>query len=294
MANIPELPLLAPGSGTLTGSQALTGPTASPRHGPLSTIMPIVVGRSAQPQPAQYDPTAAVPPKLVKKILDLEFVEMRELVPEAWQDDPQAAPDLSGQRRHVHRPPITDILTWLDCFGRMAAILCTKYPEKATELWAYQSSILRAAKNFEGQSWVSYDRQYRREALSRRDLNWSALDSRLYSEAFTGRAKAVLRCRHCLGEGHVSTACPASPFSPDQFPAHSSRSGAAPKYPEGKEPCRKYNDGRCTYPYCRYRHVCKECSLPHPWISCHRNPSAPQYKNRPRSPRRSYNRGAPQ
>lgn len=289
MANVPELPLLVPGSTALIGSQTLMGPAAPSRQGPLSTVTPIVTGQSAQFHLAQYDPTAAVPPKLVKKILDLEFVEMRELLPEAWQDDPQTAPDSSGQRRHAHRPPISDILTWLECFGRMAAILCTKYPEKSTELWAYQSSILRAAKNFEGQSWVAYDRQYRREALSRRDLNWSALDSRLYSEAFTGRAKAVLRCRHCLGEGHTSAACPASPFSPDQ-----SRAGAAPKYPESKEPCRKYNEGRCTYPYCKYRHVCKECSMSHPWISCYRNPSAPQFRHRPRSPRRPYNRGAAQ
>ena len=148
MAIVPKLLLLVPDSGTLIGLQALTGPTASPRQGPLSVITPIVAERLAQLQTVQYDPMGAAPPKLVKKILDLKFVEMRELLPEAWPDDPQTTPDLSGQQRHVHHPPITNIITWLECFGRMAAILCTKYPEKAIELWAYQSSILKAAKNF--------------------------------------------------------------------------------------------------------------------------------------------------
>ena len=155
---------------------------------------------------------------------------------------------------------------------------------------------MRAAKNLhvDGQSWVTHDHQYRKEALSPCDLNWSALNSCLYNEAFTGTAKAVVRYRHCLCEGHISTACPASPFSPDQFPTYSSQPGAAPKYSESKEPCRKYNDSWCTYPYCKYRHACKECSMPHPWVSCHRNLTAPQYMHCPRSLRQTYNRGAPQ
>ena len=111
MAYAPELPLLVPSSTALICSQALMGPAAPSRQGPLSTVTPIVTGQSVQLQQVQYDPTAAVPPKLVRKILDLEFVEMRESLPEAWQDDPQTAPDSNGQQRHAHRPPISDILT---------------------------------------------------------------------------------------------------------------------------------------------------------------------------------------
>ena len=45
---------------------------------------------------------------------------------------------------------------------------------------------------------MAYGRLYRREALARKDLNWSVVNSRLYSEAFTGRAKVIPRCRYCL------------------------------------------------------------------------------------------------
>ena len=71
----------------------------------------------------------------------------------------------------------------------MSAIIVTRFPLKAPELLAYQSLIVRAQRNYEGEHWVAYDRQFRREALEKRDLNWSVPDSRLYLEAFTGRAR---------------------------------------------------------------------------------------------------------
>ena len=55
--------------------------------------------------------------------------------------------------------------------------------------------ISRAERNYEGKRWVSYHRQFRREALARKDLNWSVTNHRLYNEAFTG---------HLLG---ANTAC---------------------------------------------------------------------------------------
>ena len=84
------------------------------------------------------------------------------------------------------RLPVTDISQWLERFSLMAAILTTRFTEKAPELFAYQHSIIRAEHNYEGKQWVAYDRQYRREALARKDLNWSAANPRLYNEAFTG------------------------------------------------------------------------------------------------------------
>ena len=63
---------------------------------------------------------------------------------------------------------------------------------------------VRAQRNYEGEHWVTYDRQFRREALARQDLNWSVPDSRLYQEAFTGRARSLARCSYCLADDHTS------------------------------------------------------------------------------------------
>ena len=61
------------------------------------------------------------------------------------------------------------------------------------ELFTYhQASIVRAERNYEGNRWVVYDRQYRREALARKDLNWSMPDSRLYNKALRVKPKLSL------------------------------------------------------------------------------------------------------
>ena len=149
----------------------------------------------------------------------------------------------------------------------MAAVLVTRYPDKGPKLWAYQASIVRAARNYEGLAWVAYDRQYRREALARKDLNWSATNSRLYNEAFTGRAKAIPRCRHCLSDSHTTAHCSLDTTLGTPTQVHPNAGSSS------SEICRNYNAGRCQYVRCRYRHVCQECSYPHPWIQCPKNSS---------------------
>eukprot|EP00731_Ephydatia_muelleri_P025274 Em0017g357a len=89
---------------------------------------------------------------------------------------------------------------WLQCWLHVI-------PIRVPELWAYQASIFQAARNYEGVAWVAYDRQYRREALARKDTNWSATNSRLYNEAFTGRTKMIPRCRHCVSDCHITAHC---------------------------------------------------------------------------------------
>ena len=160
----------------------------------------------------------------------------------------------------------------------MAAVLMSRFPNNGPELWAYQASIVRAARKYEGTAWVAYDRQYRREALAGKCLNWSRVNPRLYSEAFTGRAKAIPRCHQCLSDTHTLSACPlAAPGgNPDGLDTTKS---SAPQ-----EICRGYNDGHTR---CRYRHVCSGCSYPHPWSRCPKHSSKGGHdRGRSRSPSR--------
>ena len=133
----------------------------------------------------------------------------------------------------------------------MASVLATRFPEKAQELWAYQSTILKAAHNYEGSNSVAYDRHFRKEMLARRDLNWSATNTRFYNEAFTGRARTIPRCPHCLSEDHSGASCPHNPNPPIlgwlqppmpvQWvqPPHSP--AAAQRPTPAREVCRSYN-----------------------------------------------------
>ncbi|KAL5503151.1 hypothetical protein EMCRGX_G010058 [Ephydatia muelleri] len=90
-----------------------------------------------------------------------------------------------------------------------------KVPRQGCQDAGHQSSIIRAARNYDGTAWVVYDRQLRREALARRDLNWSTTNAWLYSEAFTRRAKVIPCCRYCLSETHDLQACPVNPDNLD-------------------------------------------------------------------------------
>eukprot|EP00731_Ephydatia_muelleri_P019864 Em0012g689a len=101
----------------------------------------------------QYNPATALPPKLARRIADLEFVEMSDLLPDSWQEETQTLIVFDTQlnpRRLGRKAAIQDISQWVKCYSKMAAVLSARYPEKAPELWAYQASIFRAARNFEG------------------------------------------------------------------------------------------------------------------------------------------------
>jgi hypothetical protein len=172
--------------------------------------------------------------------------------------------------RRPGKPPITNIRTWIQCYGRMAAVP-SRFPEKAAELLAYQTTILHAAHANEGANWVAYDRLCRREMLAKKDLNWSVPIARLYSEAFTGRAKRYPQCPHCLSEDHMAAACPHNPNppivgwfqGPPQFQVGPSTpqllSGPLPKAAGQHEVCRNFNSSRCRYTRCQFLHVCADC-----------------------------------
>ena len=128
---------------------------------------------------------------------------------------------------------------------------------------------MRAARNYEGTAWVAYDRQYRREALAGKCLNWSRVKPRLYSEAFTGRAKAIPRCHQCLSDTHTLSACPLA--APGGNPDQVLRPTGDLQRVQGR-PLRVY-----------YRHVCSGCSYPHPWSRCPKNSSKEEGHDRGRS-----------
>ena len=217
---------------------------------------------------------------------------MSELRADIWPEEP-AASHASNTPRRLNRPPVTSIRTWLECYGRKAAVLTSRFPEKAAELWAYQTIIIHAAHTYEGANWVAYDRLYRREKLAARDLNWSVPNQRLYSEAFTGRARRHPQCPYCLSEDHGGGGCPHNPNPPivgwfqgtPQLQFGTSQPGSTPMLPKSTpqhEICRNFNGNRCRITRCRYRHVCSECAGPHAVLHCpNRQPPMPSSRGAP-------------
>ncbi len=242
-------------------------------------------GNGSLLKPGPFNPAASLAKKVTKRILDLEYVEMAEVTADTLPES------VSGRPHPPSRPPITDISQWIERYSLMAALVAARFPHKAPELFAYQAMIVRAERNYEAGRWVAYDRQFRREALARRDLNWSVPDSRLYSEAFTGRARSIPRCGHCLQDDHLSHQCPQNPsqlwmpWPVGPMAWQKSLSGQGPantpttrQASRSGELCRRFNEGRCRFASCKFAHSCRTCGGSHPAIACL------QGGQRPRSP----------
>ena len=89
----------------------------------------------------------------------------------------------------------------------MAAILAAQNPDKAPQLFAYLTTITRASCNFDSAAWASYDMAFCKQAANWGSLDWGFVDTALYNETFTGRARTITRCSFCLSNTHSSVEC---------------------------------------------------------------------------------------
>ena len=251
-------------------------PTSS--YQPLSSVLPLSKAAPGVSVPGW----TSVPPRMLKKIWNLEFVDMRELLPESWRVEPNSEGCCRSQRPRTGL--VTDFALWTECYATLVAVLAVRYPEKTPHFMAYLRTITRASRNFEGTAWATYDMAYRRQAANQRSLDWATIDPALYNESFTGRAKSIPRCRYCLADSHRTQECA---FAPEE------RRGGSQQYQDRNqaigavEICRLFNKpagNQCKYKFCRYAHVCAKCRRgAHPAAEC-ANRQLPGSRSRSASP----------
>lgn len=117
-AQLPAIPTFAPNTGSTPGLDALAAAafgqpsTKGPQPALQGTPAPLPSLHTMGP----YNPAATLPPRVVQKLLSLEFVEMAELRADIWPEDPPPAETANPQRR-PEKPPVTNIRTWLDCYA---------------------------------------------------------------------------------------------------------------------------------------------------------------------------------
>ena len=267
--------LLAASSGSLPVSAAVvSGGQQQPSQGEQPVMVPggLLLGDGLMP----------LPQRLVKRIWELQFVEMYELRPEAWLADSLLEEESSGKccslgaRRK--KTPVTDLCGWLQGYAALVGVLSVRFPHSVPQLMAYQSLIVKAYREFDGLGWVQYDRAFRRQAAITKDLNWSRINTTLYSLCFPGKAKRASVCRHCLSCDHVSDLCPEASVLPFQQlqaallqlqPPAVQREQAATYTPT--DVCRLFNsrDGnKCHFKKCKFAHRCSKCNGAHPRSAC--------------------------
>ncbi len=224
-----------------------------------------------------------VPAKLAAKIRRGEFVEKGELLPEFWSmpkvDDGEARRD--GKSRRTRK--VTDIFTWLHCFGSYVSVLGLQAPKRIPELMVYMTTTVRVSQGYSGLAWVRYDAAFRRQAALTGNSRWSVINSTWYTICIMGAAKSTTRCELWSATTHMEKEC-AQQGDPDPgmhdrmkaietaVLAISSKpppvlKPASQARPSG-EPCRLWNRNNCSYPRCRHSHVCSGCGGNHPVTRC--------------------------
>lgn len=213
-----------------------------------------------------------VPAKVAAKIDKGEFIDMIDLLPELWPTSKGVEANKKRARKKVE-----NINTWLQCYAAFVAVVATKSPEQVPELMAYMINIIKASQEFEGMAWATYDVAYRRQAAATGHKRWSKINPSLYALCFTGKAKMGLRCDYCMSHTHESEACTEAG---DEDPGLGKRVKAvesavlalASQPPKrdfrSQETCRLFNEKRCKFRYCRFRHVCQTCGGNHPVSDC--------------------------
>ncbi len=154
-----------------------------------------------------------IPQKVVKRILELAFVEMGDLMPEVWMREEEEA---SVSRNVLILPkkrvgPVTDIGQWVQRFASFVSVLSTRYPKAVPELMAYMATIVKCSKDYHGVAWAQYDRGFRKQMATLRDLRWSRINPTLFSLCFSGKVRRNTMCNWCLAQSYDTDSCPENP-----------------------------------------------------------------------------------
>ena len=102
---------------------------------------------------------------------------------------------------------ITSIMSWVECFSKYISLVALKCPDRVSDLLAYMSLIVHAARQYEDNPWLSYDTTFRQLAATNKDWKWAHIHPSLWTISFN-HAVPQPPCSHCLSLDHASGKCP--------------------------------------------------------------------------------------
>jgi hypothetical protein len=167
------------------------------------------------------------------------------------EEDTQKVVVLPGfEVSQARQKPISDILVWVQCFARYAAVMAQKYPASAPGFMSHMLVVLKAVVEVEGVAWRHYDECYREKMAATGVREWEGIDVQLFQEICGSHPRKVLQEEKGLRK--VSR----------------ERKSAV---------CWQFNEGKCSYGgKCRFPHVCEVCGAGHPKLRCTVNIKKPR------------------
>ena len=230
----PVLTSAQPQSGTSLTWHTPTLPALASKPTDPPTSPPFCLASSLPPVPA----------KLVKRIQALEFVEMRELLPDnmALAERLEALPIRTGQpAKQAEQREVGSLITWVSSFTTYVAVVAEAHPERVRDMLAYMRLIVREAHKHGGQGWLTYDAVFRRNNQGAAQP-WNILDPSLhtaYVASPASLASTVMRQIILQRTAHSPPSCNLSAPPPSEITCllrHAPPSGHLPLAPPSLQP----------------------------------------------------------
>ena len=261
-------------------------PSASPVPSSTKAMQhqPFILSKASPP----------VPGKLVSKIQSLQFVDMRELLPDnmALLERLSALPQGTAAHTATSSPKQRDIpslTTWTCAFTTYVAVLAEARPDLTKSRLAYMRNIVREAGRFGGDGWKTYDYIFRSQAAADQSLDWSELNPSLMLAFFSCNNpwKTINLCTLCQEHDHPSKECALAPLATSSalLPATSNPKTTARQTPPAasQQICISWNQEACMLPgSCRYKHHCATCGHDHMARECWLTPEDSIYRRPPK------------
>ena len=191
---------------------------------------------------------------------------MRELLPDnlVLAEHMETLPAKTPEQREVG-----SLLTWVSSFATYIAVVAQAHPDRVPDMLAYLRLIIREARKYGGNGWLTYDMVFRHNHERKSDP-WNYIDPSLHTAYIGGQGLPPLTpCRYCNEVDHRSEDCAIAPtLTPTKTPTFRepdrSQSFRSTKCPPSssqgasglpqKRICISWNKGRCLFPgACSYQ-----------------------------------------
>ena len=181
-----------------------------------------------------------------KKIINFEFVDFSKLVIKykpIHEDENRQRLEIVSKDGMSFLSPVPDreghmtinsYSHWEQTFSVFSNILMTHYPQKSTELLQYNHTIHMAAVSYVWENVYAYDREFRHHISRHPRRPWNVILQQVWTMLLKDRLRNKNSFFQCGGRQNK----------------------------RDKEPCRRFNKGRCTFGLsCKYDHRCsvKKC-----------------------------------
>ena len=227
-----------------------------------------------------------IPQKVVERARAWQFVNLAELIPNkpySPEDEMSLLQQAQAEGKIVlvqsveqlkrARKQITDIVSWLEAFGTLMAIVAPIEPSAIPHMVSHMLRVVRASR-VSGSRWIEFDKEYRLKAVAQGNHKWSSHDADLW-DYYVTTATAVQAQGSSIASGygnqHPRWGAQQSDQSrtmgkPSQRAAKRGRGaeGSQTTQPWKKRACYSLNfDGACKKEAegftCPFLHVCYTC-----------------------------------